>query len=247
MSKYKYFLFSDTHGCYDALMFALDKAGFNIEDPTHMLVGVGDYFDRGQQSDKIFKFLKSRKLAKRIYLVRGNHDDMLKDFLTGVNDGFFNSIYNGMNTTIESFSKLSLTFSLLQLDPNLYVQEITKHYPTLVKWLLNKLKPGFQIDKYKITHAGMKPIMNGDENEPVWVINNWANTPYFVSEYPDDGYIHIFGHWHARLLRGQFGYPHDTHETFQHKNFIGLDACTNISDRVNVYVIDSDSLPIVLE
>ena len=161
MSTYKYFIFSDTHGCYDFLMESLTAAGFNIEDPSHILVGAGDYFDRGEQSEKLYKFFKSRKLKNRIYLVRGNHDDMLLDFLTGLDDGFFNAIYNGMSETIESFSKLPLNLSMLQLDPNYYVDKIKENYPRLFKWLSTSLKRGFQIDNYKITHAGMSQDNDG--------------------------------------------------------------------------------------
>lgn len=246
MAKYKYFIFSDIHGCYDAFITGLTNAGFDIKNKQHILVGAGDYFDRGTQNTQIYNFLTSKKLKGRVYLIRGNHDDMLLSFLLGEGNGFFNCHYNGMLNTLESFSNITVGFVTLQLTPEHYVQLINKNFPKLTEWLKETLKQGYQIDKYKITHAGLRNIVTGSENEPEWIIDNWAPTPNFIADYPEDGFIHVFGHWHARQLREQFGYE-SCDEAFIYKHFVGLDACTNLSKFVNIFVIESDQLPIELK
>ena len=52
----KYFAVSDCHGFYSNLMFALKNAGFDINNPEHILIVCGDLFDRGEQPKEIFEF-----------------------------------------------------------------------------------------------------------------------------------------------------------------------------------------------
>ena len=40
----KYFVTSDIHGFYDEFMASLDRAGFDIINPDHILVICGDIF-----------------------------------------------------------------------------------------------------------------------------------------------------------------------------------------------------------
>ena len=42
----KYFVFSDIHGCMDALSIALDKAGYNSRNKEHHLLFLGDAFTK---------------------------------------------------------------------------------------------------------------------------------------------------------------------------------------------------------
>lgn len=76
----KYFVTSDIHGFYDEFMTSLDRAGFNIINPNHILVICGDIFDRGSQPLQIYMFLRSLPKERRI-LVRGNHEYLLKDLV----------------------------------------------------------------------------------------------------------------------------------------------------------------------
>lgn len=243
--KYKYFIFSDTHGCYDELMDSLHKAGFQINNKAHILIGAGDYFDRGSQSANIYAFLFSDKLKNRVYLIRGNHDDMFLDFLSGKDNGYFNCVYNGLANTIESFSNLKVNLSMLLYSPEFYTQEIIACNPHLIDWLTS-MKKGFQIDNYIITHAGLTNVNAAEADKPAeWCIDNWALTPEFVKKYKPDNHTHIVGHWHARQLRDEFNQK-ASDETFIYDKFIGIDACTNSSGFVNIYVIESENLPAVL-
>ena len=75
----KIFVFSDCHGYADELINALNDAGFERNNPSHFLVGCGDYLDRGRQPQEIIKFLNS--IDNKI-LVRGNHTDLLVDCIS---------------------------------------------------------------------------------------------------------------------------------------------------------------------
>ena len=46
MSK-KFFVVADVHSFYDEMKQELDTAGFDINNPDHILVSCGDVLDRG--------------------------------------------------------------------------------------------------------------------------------------------------------------------------------------------------------
>ena len=68
---------SDIHSFYDELIAGLDKAGFDITNEKHILIVVGDIFDRGKKPLEVYHFLKSLPKERRI-LIRGNHESLLK-------------------------------------------------------------------------------------------------------------------------------------------------------------------------
>src|SRR5574344_676699 len=76
----KYFVTSDIHGFYNEFISALDRSGFNIDNPDHILIICGDIFDRGNQPLQIYTFLNSLPKERRI-LVRGNHEFLLQDLV----------------------------------------------------------------------------------------------------------------------------------------------------------------------
>lgn len=79
MSK-TYFITSDVHSFYTPLMSALIEAGFDYDNPEHILVVNGDLFDRGEETSEVLNFIKSLPKEKRI-LIRGNHEYLLRDLL----------------------------------------------------------------------------------------------------------------------------------------------------------------------
>ena len=46
----KYFVCSDIHGFYKEWMSSLDEVGFDINNNEHILIVLGDIFDRGRES-----------------------------------------------------------------------------------------------------------------------------------------------------------------------------------------------------
>ena len=51
------FAVSDVHGFYNEMIDALDKAGFDRNNPNHLLVSCGDNFDRGPDAVKVYEYL----------------------------------------------------------------------------------------------------------------------------------------------------------------------------------------------
>ncbi len=74
----KLFVVSDVHGHCTLLKEALDRAGFDGDDPEHLLVCCGDYFDRGNENFETLQFFERLKYK---VLLRGNHEDLLLKLL----------------------------------------------------------------------------------------------------------------------------------------------------------------------
>ena len=73
-----YFVVSDVHSFYTPMKRALDEAGYDKDNENHILISLGDIFDRGDESLKMLHFFKSLPKERRI-LVRGNHELLLAD------------------------------------------------------------------------------------------------------------------------------------------------------------------------
>ena len=242
-------MFSDIHGCVTPLIEALHEAGFEMLNPNHILVGVGDYFDRGDENKEVYNFLKGFP-KERKYLTFGNHDSFLLDYLQGL-DGFFNAEYNGLWHTIAHLAEQNLSQWQVLRDMDKLRFVINNKQPELIEFL-KSMSIGFKLDEYIITHAGFKPEHHiGFYNKgevPTFFPDFWANTPEFIRQtrklFEDVKFI--VGHWHAFRLNGDFNQIKDKEEsnTFFYRNYIGIDACTNYTGRVNIYTIETDSLPI---
>lgn len=72
-----YFVCSDIHGFYKELINSLSSSGFDRFNINHILIVLGDIFDRGKHPWEIFKFL-TRLPRERVILVKGNHEYLLE-------------------------------------------------------------------------------------------------------------------------------------------------------------------------
>lgn len=106
----KYFIVSDIHGYFKPFKNALDASGYDQNNDNHILIILGDLFDRGNDVYKIYKFIKSIP-EERIKLIRGNHEDLLVQM---IERGFPIDIdvYNGTFLTAGIISKIKLPSNL---------------------------------------------------------------------------------------------------------------------------------------
>lgn len=101
-SNLELFVFGDIHGHLKELERDLQDAGYDEDNSNHLLIVLGDNFDRGTESKEVFlKFKKLTSEGKAIVL-HGNHEDFIIDFLEG-KDCMFNFKHNGFNKTLDSF------------------------------------------------------------------------------------------------------------------------------------------------
>jgi serine/threonine protein phosphatase 1 len=250
----KYFLFSDVHGEYNALITSLEAAGFDLSNKEHVLIGLGDYFDRGSQNEMVLVFLKTMLDMGRIKLIRGNHDDMLLNFLRTTPLGepidmlykqhhYINDIiHNGMNKTVAELagqSELSANLSVLIDGADAFRRQIKDKHPYLTDMLVN-MTDRVLIDNYTITHAGFSLGMD----QTTMRVDNWCNTERMIEKHHsllNQHRIYIFGHWHAEKLNKKFNLETNDKNKFVYKNFIGIDAMTNITRKVTIHIIETET------
>lgn len=93
-----YFVCSDIHGYYNEWMSSLNDAGFDKDNKDHILVVLGDIFDRGRKPWEIYQFIVSLP-EERVVLVKGNHEYLLLE-LVRRKYPFDNDYYNGTYQTL---------------------------------------------------------------------------------------------------------------------------------------------------
>ena len=100
----KYFAISDIHGFYDEMTLALTNAGFELDNPEHILIVCGDIFDRGKKPLEVYSFLRSLPKERRI-LIKGNHEALLNDlWLRGHEED--HDLHNRTYDTLCSIAKI---------------------------------------------------------------------------------------------------------------------------------------------
>jgi serine/threonine protein phosphatase 1 len=73
----------DIHGGLRALHQILERANVSIKDK---LIFLGDYVDGWSQSPQVIDFLIDLQKTHEVICIRGNHDELLKDWLMSDND-----------------------------------------------------------------------------------------------------------------------------------------------------------------
>jgi hypothetical protein len=79
-----YFICSDIHSFYDEWQKALNDSGYDKNNVNHILVILGDIFDRGKKPKDVYEFIKNIHVNRRI-LIKGNHEEILTDIVDKYN------------------------------------------------------------------------------------------------------------------------------------------------------------------
>lgn len=98
----KYFFISDIHSFYKAALNALEKSGFELDNPEHILVVCGDIFDRGGETVELYKWLKSIPKKRRIF-IKGNHEYLYLALLKKNKPDY----YDFSNGTVKTFCHIA--------------------------------------------------------------------------------------------------------------------------------------------
>ena len=256
------FCLSDVHSFYKEMIESLDRFGYDINNPDHILIHCGDLLDRGPQPLECLKFVNSIPKNNKI-LIRGNHEDLLENIFSR---GYFcwHDIHNGTVETVYNISNMDISkdifidyLAIKQCSKN---QELIKYYESLVDY--------FEINNYIFVH-GWIPINTKykihidykSRNNGEWKYGDWASARWFngMEKWSQgeilDGKTIVCGHWdtawgHHNLHNlgleiGEEYYENevDTNrvvhfEPFIDEGIVALDACTVYSGLVNCYKIE---------
>lgn len=120
----KTFVIGDIHGGLKALEQVLERANVNKSDK---LIFLGDYVDGWSESPQVLDFLIGLKNSHSCVFIRGNHDDLLQDWLADQKENllWFNhggeATVNAYKTVSEEQKQKHVAF--LKLLENYYLDE----------------------------------------------------------------------------------------------------------------------------
>ena len=155
----KYFVFSDVHNSYNALVKALDSSGFHSEDDNHKLLFLGDAFEKGDKPKETYLFLKEMLSKNKLIWIRGNHDMEL------VNSVSINKLNNTNRST--ALAVASVFNGAVHTDEE--ICEVLKSNG-FVDWILKNSRNFFETEQYIFVH-GFIPSVKGNYEE------DWRNLP----------------------------------------------------------------------
>lgn len=266
--KKKIFAFSDVHGEYTVLINSLKKAGFDENNPDHLLISLGDEFDRGTQSLDVYKYLKDMEEKGKAIIIQGNHSKFFIEYLDGTSYSPFNYINNGTRETLADFLGRTAPFeSWCFLDKGIEQptygdfaewikearEEINENFPELLNWL--KTRPYYYETKnYIFVHGAIDTkTINWKEPHCIlynlrdWDALNFNDGTFFNEQIINTDKTVVIGHFATSQLRKK--YPHlttkDKGEEFDvlerdDGRIIALDATTNYSKRINIFIIEDE-------
>ena len=173
----KYFCVSDIHSFYTILIKALHKKGFDEHNQDHILIVLGDIFDRGNESLEVYEFLRSLPKERRI-LIRGNHEYLLRDL---VKKGFpeQHDYHNGTFNTL---------FQLADIGFKNEKELESARYKELGKNNIRYNSPEYLSINSKYNTL-RKKLYKGKVEE----ILEWINSDEWVNYYELDNYIFVHG------------------------------------------------------
>ena len=171
-----FYVIGDIHGRMDLLERLLDRL-----DPTHPLVFVGDYVDRGENSAEVLVYLSelSAEDGRSVCCLKGNHEEMLLEFIEEPEKRGGVWLRNGGLQTLSSFGVAVLA----QSTTGQGLTEIARDLRTamgngLVDWL--QARPVYwRSGNVAVVHAGAdpnKPIEDQPHRNLIWGHPEFHNT-----------------------------------------------------------------------
>ena len=264
----KIFFISDIHGCYQEMIDALKKAQFDEDNKEHLLVVLGDMFDRKYASLAVYKYLKKLVDKGSAIVTMGNHEKFFIDFLEGSYSPF-NYLHNGLNETIADFWHRTAPFESwcmiegqCEMNQENYARwvdicrkEIMDEYPELLPWL-KSLPRYFESKNYIGVHGAIDTKVSDWHNPHCyrgnlidWDALDFNDGSFFGEQIINTDKTVIIGHFGTKQLREM--YPNlttkDDKEPYDilirdDDKIIAIDSTVVLSKKINVLVLEDKLL-----
>ncbi len=163
------YVIGDIHGCLKSLKKLMKKIPVKKNDE---LIFVGDYIDRGSDSKGVIDFLLELDKKYKCKFLRGNHEQMLLDYLDDKNLGRI-WYFNGMDATLKSYGNINL---------------IPKDHLDFFR----NTEFFYNSGDYLVVHAGVLPGKSLEEQDEMELI--WIREEFIYCEKPLENKIIVFGH-----------------------------------------------------
>lgn len=237
--RVKLFVISDAHGHCTLLKNALEKAGFDRENENHILIGLGDYFDRGRENREMLKFLEG--IGNKV-LLTGNHEELLLALFRSGKMQPHNYI-NGTLSTIENF------FGKYCIDPTDDTVDFSGKTRTLerVSSFIEGTINFFETESYVFVHGWIPDNCFSSSklkcyDDAAWQKARWVRwTERYNGNPPLTDKTLVCGHMPV-FWANRFDSSRKQGETdiFYGNGLMAIDAGTNESGVVNVLVLEDN-------
>ena len=266
----KNFICTDTHSFFNETKRALEEAGFEYDNPSHILYILGDMLDRGPSSRELLDYVLGLP-KNRFYYIIGNHDDLFKDLLKELKERRGISLHHISNGTVQTVAQFTgLTEVDLQLGYYNYEKDIVKnkYIRKYIQLLKNRSFDYLETEKYIFVHGWIPNHSNKivahrsdnakhkyredwrDSTKDEWKSARWDNGMNCWKQgvvEPDKTIV--CGHWNSSW--GNYRLHHEGSGEFENdavftpfvdKGIIALDGCTAHSGKVNVLVLNEKEM-----
>jgi serine/threonine protein phosphatase 1 len=175
----------DVHGRLDLLKTLLeeieaDAFRFRIRDSRPRLIFLGDYIDRGHESAGVLDLLSSDRLSGfETYFLKGNHEDVLLQFLADPAKGDDWKRIGGLETMLS----YGVTPPRSRGDIEGWTaaqQQLIAKMPEIHRAFLGDLVLAFEDDRRLFVHAGVRPgrsIDDQTEMDLLWIRDSFLSHP----------------------------------------------------------------------
>jgi Calcineurin-like phosphoesterase len=217
----KTFVVGDIHGRCAQLHGLLDL--FSRDEATDTLIFIGDLIDRGADVPGCVELVHKlcTENPERVICLRGNHEQMLLDFIDGANSVWVDTS-TGSEQTFGQY-----TGKLLSLrndaDVDAARRSIAESIPAEQLSFIRGLPLYHEDDFALYVHAGLEDGKHPSESSPHELL--WARNMDFYKSY--SGKPCVFGHTPTNFLplRGRLG----RHGIYLFHSAIGIDTGYNVT------------------
>jgi serine/threonine protein phosphatase 1 len=166
----------DIHGCYDLMKALLAKLAADYAQRAAgrrpILVFVGDYVDRGPDSDKVLEALVwlKRRRDLEVHLLKGNHEQALLAFFDAPEEAEPWLRYGGLETLAAYGVTLAAEAGPAELTRAR--DELLARMPASHLKLLLGLELMVEVGDYAFVHAGVRPgapLARQTETDLLWI------------------------------------------------------------------------------
>ena len=262
MSK-KYFIVADVHGFYDEMIKALDGAGFDINNPMHIFVSLGDLLDRGPDPIKCLEFVNSLPEDRKI-LIKGNHEDLMEEMIARRKSNQ-HDWHNGTIQTALDLAGYGLTsfvesdvFDAMRKHPdyNEYINSTVDYYEDDKHIFVHGWIPCKSNDSNMYHARGIKYTFDENWRNGDWKYARWINGADAWNQGVRVGGKTIYcGHWHCSWPRAhidhtgvEFDNEYSINPSHRKADFSPwyndgiccIDSCCAYSHKINCVVIEQE-------
>jgi serine/threonine protein phosphatase 1 len=242
----KLFVISDVHSFYDEMIEALDESGFDPNNEEHWLISCGDNWDRGPQPIEVMRYLQG--LPRKV-LVKGNHESLLQDLCERGYPGS-HDISNGTYGTVCEFGGAGLGRSfeeccmITEQRTKDFIYSMVNYFETKNYIFVHSFVPLKNLDGLPMYYTKNRKFeINPDwryAHASAWEEARWGN-PFQLAHQgflPDK--MLVFGHWGTYDQRPRDYEGEDLFDPIYGDGYIGIDATTALSGKVNVLVLEDE-------